>query len=108
MSLQTTSSVIVASKYQRFTLLLRTRSHISTFIFAAIAVCVAMRGDRRENSVSVKFDISDTPEERVDNVLEAQQNTFDADLNKRSCLKQKINMKDKSIDKAKRVGQWNL
>ena len=70
--------------HQRFPLLLRTRSHISTFIFEAITVCVAVRGDRRENSVSVKFDISDTPEVRVDTVLEAQQNIFDADLNIRS------------------------
>ena len=70
--------------YQRLELLLSTRSHISTFTLAAAAVCVAVRGERRENSVSVKFDISDTPDERVDTVLEAQQNTFDTDLNMRS------------------------
>ena len=51
-------------------------------------VWAPVRGDLRENSVSVKFESSEIPEALVDNGLSLwQQNTLDADLNTRSWLK---------------------
>ena len=60
-------------------------------LFPAIDVCVPVRGDRRENSVSVKFDSSETPDDLAETGL-SQQNTLDADRKRRSCLEKKIKL----------------